>query len=78
MPNFPVHKAYAKIPGVPAGAKIQFITGDEELTPTGIEVADGLDTKQDEDAACYNLYGQRIEKPTRGVYIHQGKKIIVK
>lgn len=78
LPNFPVHKAYAKIPGMPAGAKIQFITDDEELTPTGIEVADGPDTKQDEDAACYNLYGQRIEKPTRGVYIHQGKKIIVK
>lgn len=30
------------------------------------------------DAAWYNLQGQRVDKPTKGVFIHGGKKVVVK
>ena len=29
------------------------------------------------DDAFYNLHGQRVDKPTRGIYIHRGKKTVV-
>ena len=31
-----------------------------------------------DDAPYYNLQGVRIEKPTHGVYIHNGKKVVIK
>ena len=30
------------------------------------------------DNACYTLTGQKVERPTRGIYIQGGKKIVVK
>ena len=30
------------------------------------------------DDACYTLTGQKVERPTRGIYIQGGKKIVVK
>ena len=30
------------------------------------------------DGKCYNLQGQRVEQPTKGLYIVNGKKVIVK
>ena len=30
------------------------------------------------DSSCYDLYGRRVAKPTKGLYIKQGKKIIIK
>lgn len=29
------------------------------------------------DAPCYNLSGQRVLTPTKGVYVKNGKKIVV-
>lgn len=74
--NMPVHKAYAKIAGVPAGAKVMFTFMDDYSTVTGIDNIPASDT--DSNDAYYNLNGQRIEKPQHGVYIHNGKKIIIK
>ena len=74
--NMPVHKAYAKIAGVPAGAKVMFMFMDDYSTVTGIDNIPASDT--DSNDAYYNLNGQRIEKPQHGVYIHNGKKIIIK
>lgn len=31
-----------------------------------------------QDAAYYDLQGRRVAKPTRGIYIHDGKKVMVK
>ena len=33
---------------------------------------------KDEESALYNLNGQRISQPTRGIYVKQGKKFIIK
>ena len=32
----------------------------------------------DDDAPYYNLQGVKVEKPTRGIYIRNGKKVIIK
>lgn len=36
------------------------------------------DIKIDNDAVYYNLLGQKVENPTNGLYIHNGKKVYVK
>lgn len=73
---FPIHKAYAKIDGVPAGAKIIFSFWDDN-TATGITAIE-TEKEKEADKVYYNLNGQRVEKPQRGVYIQGGRKIIIK
>ena len=71
-----VHKAYINI-NVPAGAKLSLVFDDGETT--GIESIDAAEnTVSVNNDAYYNLNGQRVLNPTKGVYIHKGKKIIVK
>lgn len=72
--NFPVHKAYANLGTLPAGAKVMFTFDDGTIT-----AIDGVaaDEAVDRDA-YYNLQGQRVERPQKGVYIHGGKKVIIK
>ncbi|GAB6976607.1 leucine-rich repeat domain-containing protein [Prevotella falsenii] len=71
----PIHKAYAKIEGVPEGAKVEFSFSDDNTT-NAIMTIDEATTV--DDNAYYNLNGQRISKPQKGVYIHKGKKIIIR
>ena len=73
----PVHKAYAKITGVPSGAKITFVF-DDGTEVTGIETINDSEIKAVKRDVYYNLNGQRIEKPQHGVCIKNGKKIIIK
>ena len=71
---FPIHKAYAKLPNVPAGAKLRFVfAGDDETT--GITTIDATKTGDD---GYYNLNGQRVINPQHGVFIHRGRKVIIK
>ena len=72
--NFPAHKAYANLGTLPAGAKVMFAFDDGTIT-----AIDGVaaDEAVDRDA-YYNLQGQRVERPQKGVYIHGGKKVIIK
>lgn len=44
---------------------------------TAIEAIDNGDSKMDSDA-IYNLAGQRVQKATKGLYIINGKKVMVK
>ena len=71
---FPIHKAYAKIDGVPAGAKLSFDFSDDGET-TGIITAE---TENTTDDVYYNLNGQRVTNPQHGVFIHRGHKVIIK
>ena len=75
--NMPVHKAYLQVTDVPAGAKIAF-TFDDDSTVDGIVGTDGEIHIQDNDAPVYNLSGQRVNNPQKGVYIKKGKKIVIK
>ena len=72
--NFSVHKAYLKLNN-PSGAKVMFHFDDD--TTTGIEdiTIDGENKGND---TFYNLNGQRVSNPQRGIYIHNGKKVIIK
>ena len=73
--NFSVHKAYLKLENIPSGAKVMFHFDDD--TTTGIEdiTIDGENKGND---TFYNLNGQRVSNPQRGIYIHNGKKVIIK
>ena len=77
MPPF---RAYVKtlqlIPGVsvPSLAVLNFSVGQDE--PTGIGV---VSREPSEDGGeVYNLAGQRVAAPAKGLYIINGKKVLVK
>lgn len=70
-----------------AGAKgMRKAAGEDALKIYGIEVTsgtDGIEAIKDEkynmkDSPVYNLSGQRVEKLTKGVFIQNGKKVLVK
>lgn len=49
------------------------------VVSTGIEAVHTEATVENNDPYYYTLSGQRIERPTqRGIYIHKGKKILIK
>jgi hypothetical protein len=50
--------------------------GIDEDTPTGITEVNR--TAQNPDPAYYNLQGMKVDTPVKGMYIHNGKKYIVK
>ncbi len=72
---FPIHKAYALIGSVPAGAKVMFSFSDEDSSTTGIM---SVDAEKPADNVYYNLNGQRVTTPQRGIFIQNGRKVIVK
>ncbi len=64
---------------------MRFAPSTGSLKIYGIEVesvTDGIETATltggDDDAPIYNLNGQRVNTPHRGVYIQNGKKVLVK
>ena len=71
---FTIHKAYAKIPGVPANAPVTFSFSDDDTT-TGVMT---IDAEKPMDNTYYNLNGQRVTNPQRGIYIQGGRKVIIK
>ena len=48
--------------------------GDDDET-TAIET---VETKTINDNAFYTLQGVRVENPTRGIYIRNGKKVMIR
>ena len=73
--DFPVHKAYMLLPsGAPAKLSLSF--GDDDET-TDIESVTTDEEAKDNDV-YYNLNGQRVSNPQKGVYIYNGKKVIIK
>lgn len=56
----------------PSGARINLNFGDEA---TGINMVNGSGLKVN---GYYNLQGQRVENPKKGLYIVNGKKVMVK
>lgn len=69
--NIAAGKAYLKVPAEAAAKGLKMVFGDT----TGIsEVA----APAKNDGAFYTLSGVRVESPVKGVYIHNGKKVVVK
>ena len=64
------------VPASDAHARTLNIVFEGELTPTGIStVKTATDTQ---DAAVYDLQGRRVMQPTKGLFIVNGKKVVVK
>ena len=71
-------QAYLDLTGVNVNAgsrlRISFKHDDDDLT--------GIQSLQSDerslDGAVYNLRGQRVEHPTKGIYIINGKKVVIK
>ena len=59
-----------------APAKLSLSFGDDDET-TDIESVTTDEEAKDNDV-YYNLNGQRVSNPQKGVYIHNGKKVIIK
>ena len=76
--NFPVHKAYARPQDTFSGAaKAQPVFDEEDNNDvTGIENIENTTTT--DNNVYYNLQGQRVENPQHGVFIHNGKKVVLK
>ena len=67
-------RAYLTVEGVgPSRLSIDFIENDE---PTGVDAA--LMNNEEMNNEVYNLCGQRVEKAAKGLYIKNGKKVIMK
>lgn len=65
-------KAYLSIPSAMASAR-EFFSLDEDITAISTSKANQRSTK-----SYYNMNGQRIAQPTKGIYIVNGKKIVIK
>lgn len=80
--QFSNHKSYMEISNndIPAGAKVMlnFIEPGDETETTGIENLMVDENIDDADKVYYNLNGQRVYTPSKGIYILNGKKVIVK
>ena len=71
--TIPAGKAYLQLPTPSSGARDISFSFDDE--PTGINMVQGVEQK---DGNYYNLQGQRISQPVKGLYIINGKKVLVK
>ena len=73
QPEVPVGKAYLEVytPGG-EGARTLFINGET----TGINNVENAG--QFTFGTVYNMNGQRVSQPTKGLYIMNGRKVIVK
>ena len=70
------NKAYLQLPArVFAGTRTITLGYDDGDGTTYIEHAE---ISPIEDNVYYNLQGQRVENPTKGIYIRNGKKVIVR
>lgn len=58
------------------GARVAIVFGDDETT--GIQELKDSRLEGLKAGDCYNLSGQRVSQPTKGLYIKNGKKVILK
>ena len=74
--NIPGNKAFLVLTNAEAQAK-GFVLEFEDGGTTGIETIENS-KHSTEDGVYYDLQGRRVENPTRGVYIVNGKKVVIK
>jgi hypothetical protein len=71
--TIPAYRAYIQIAQGSAARSLKFVIDCEETT--GI---DGIATESVSRGEVYNLNGQRVASPRKGLYIQNGKKVLVK
>ena len=81
--RIPYNRAYldGTKAGIPSGygADLQIVVFDEDGNDvTAIEQLEAGVTEEKENGAYYNLNGVKVENPSKGIYIHNGKKVVIK
>lgn len=66
------NKAYLNLKGAPVKGGIRLSLGDKELTAINGVITESA------PKAIFDLSGRRVENPTTGLYIVNGKKVLVK
>lgn len=74
--TIPGNKAFLVLTNAEAQAK-GFVLEFEDGGTTGIQTIENS-KHSTEDGVYYDLQGRRVENPTRGVYIVNGKKVVIK
>ena len=75
--SVPAGKAYLVITDPPTTEARDFIGfGFDDDEPTAIEQIESSKISVKADNQYYNLAGQRVAQPTKGIYIVNGKKVI--
>ena len=67
------NKAYIKAPENSEAKPMRMVIGGQTTGINEVDAADGA-----ADGAYYTLQGVKVENPTKGLYIHNGKKVIIK
>ena len=75
--KMPYFSAYLKLDSNNQAKGFSFRFDDDDPSATGIENI-GIAEETNDSAPYYNLNGMRVNKPAKGVYIHNGKKVIIK
>lgn len=75
--TMPYFSAYLKLDSNNQAKSFSFRFDDDDPSTTGIE---NIEIAEDANnsAPYYNLNGMRVNNPAKGVYIHNGKKVIIK
>ena len=71
--TIPAGKAYLDLEGVSLAPSLSIVFEDETSGINAVQ-AEGLKV----NGAYYNLNGQRVAQPTKGLYIVNGKKVVVR
>ncbi len=70
--TIPTTKAYLEVSS--EYASVNFFALDDN-TATAIK---SIEAAQSANGAYYTLQGVKVEKPTKGIYVHNGKKVVIK
>ena len=72
-------RAYLTIPAETAASRSALrLAFDDEEEATGIDASLTNSEERIVNSAVYDLQGRRVEQPQRGLYISNGKKVVVK
>ncbi|BAR96211.1 hypothetical protein PI172_1483 [Prevotella intermedia] len=71
-------RAFLLIDANSSGAKLDGYDMEEEGTVNGIDEVTATTVETDANAVYYDLQGRRVDHPVRGIYIVNGKKVIIK
>ena len=76
--DMPAGKAYLETTTALSSPRLEMLFDDDNTdVVTGIQSVDNAQSTM-ESAEVYNLNGQRVSQPTKGLYIVNGKKVMVK
>ena len=70
------NKAYLQV-GSSAAAR-EFFTFDFDATATGVDSINAQENEENAEVKMYDLQGRRVTNPGKGIYIVNGKKVLMK